>query len=379
VNTIPISNHPPLKILHLIDSSGIAGGERYLVDLISHSDPAFDHQVVLSHKGPLEDVMQGCHMGYDIVSMERKISIHSVRELRSLITAQHPDIVHTHGYRANFYGRLASLAMPVKHITTIHVSLYDYLDTPRAIRRMYLMAERVLSFKTSHYICISEAMKNDLLKMGIANEKITVVHNGVDLEVFYPRPIRESLYCELGIGDNRPVIGTVGRMVPEKGQKYLIEALVHLKETWPSLRCLFIGTGPLFGELQRYAADMRVEKHCVFTGVRLDIADIYPLLELFVLPSIREPFGLTLLEAMASRIPVIATNSGGPPDFIQNGYNGILVPPAHPKELASQIDFFLNHRDRAKEIAQHGYETAKNRYSIVKTVKYIEEIYRKII
>jgi len=367
-----------IKILHLIDSAGIAGGERYLLDLIRHSDPSFEHFVILSSAGPFERMLKDQNCRYVFISMERKISLSSVRKIRRFINEEKADIVHTHGYRANLYGRLACLFTGIRNITTTHVSLYDYVDTHPLIRRVYIFIEKISSLKTSKFICISKAMKNDLLKIGINDEKIIVIHNGVDPEVFYPRPADKNLLPPLGIHEKCRVIGTVGRMVTEKGQIHLISALAYLKNKWPALRCLFIGTGPLRAQLKNHAENLGVADMCIFTGVRMDIADIYPLMDIFVLPSIREPFGLVLLEAMASRVPVIATASGGPLDFIESGVNGILVPPSNPGELAAQVYFLLSKPYQAKAMAQRGYDTVRENYSIKETVRRVCDVYRSI-
>ena len=378
MTTVRMGSSSKIKILHLIDSAEVAGGERYLLDLIKHSDPTFEHFVILSSAGPFEKMLKDQHFRYELISMEHKFSFRSVRKIRCSIKNEKINIVHTHGYRANLYGRSASLLTDVSHIATIHVSLYDYLDTPAFIQRIYLFIEKMMSFRTSKYICISAAMRHDLLKMGIKDEKIIVVSNGVDLAVFHPRPVDESLFQALSIHGNRPVIGTIGRMVSEKGQIYLIEALSHLHNKWPKLRCLFIGTGPLRAQLQNHAENLGVADMCIFTGVRTDIADIYPLMDIFVLPSIREPFGLVLLEAMASCVPVIATASGGPLDFIESGVNGILVPPSNPKELAAQVDFLLSKPDQATVMAQRGYDTVRENYDIKETVRRVCDVYRSI-
>jgi glycosyltransferase involved in cell wall biosynthesis len=207
-----------IKILHLIDSAEISGGERYLLDLIKHTDRFFEHHVVLPYPGPFEGMLREHHCRYLLISMERKFSFRSIEKIRQYLKKEQINIVHTHGYRSNLYGRLAILFTGVSNIATVHVSLYDYLETPAFIRRVYLLIEKMTSYLTSRYICISEAMKKDLLKMGIKNEKVIVIHNGVDLDVFHPRPADESLFQALGIHGNRPVIGTIGRMVTEKGQ-----------------------------------------------------------------------------------------------------------------------------------------------------------------
>ena len=370
-----MGNCSKTRIMHLLDSSEIAGGERYLLDLIRHSDPAFEHIVVLSYEGPFAKQLRDRHVRYVLISMQSKLSIRSICKIRKYIQDEGISIVHTHGYRCNLYGRLACLFTGISNVATVHVSLYDYVDTPPYLRRTYLLIEKMMSFMTAKYICISDAMRDDLYRLGIREEKTVVIHNGVDLDVFYPRTPDRRLTDELGIGDNRPVIGTVGRMVTEKGQIHLIEALPHLRVRWPLLRCLLIGTGPLLEHLKKRADELGLAGTCIFPGVRMDMADIYPLMDIFVLPSLREPFGLVLLEAMASSVPVIATASGGPLDFIQSENNGVLVPPSDPKTLAAQIDFLLSTPDRSRAIAQQGYGVVKRNYNIQKTVRKIDEIY----
>lgn len=371
-----MGNHPKTRVLHLIDSSEIAGGERYLLDLIRHSDPSFEHIVVLFYDGPFAQQLRDRHIPHVLIGMQSRLSIKSIFKIRKHIQDKNINIVHTHGYRCNLYGRLACLFTGIRNIATVHVSLYDYVDTPPWLRRVYLLIEKLTSFMTSKYICISDAMRDDLHKLGIRKGKTIVIHNGVDLDVFYPHEPDVKLYDDLNISSNRPVIGTAGRMVTEKGQMHLIEALPHLLIRWPKLRCLFIGTGPLLDELKRRAAALGLAETCIFTGVRMDIADIYPLMDIFVLPSLREPFGLVLLEAMATGIPVVATASGGPVDFIQSGFNGVLVPPADPIKLASQIDSLLSNQVRSRTIAQEGYETVKKSYGIKETALKICDVYR---
>lgn len=366
------------RVLHLIDSSEVAGGERYLLDLIRCSDPAFEHIVVLSYEGPFSSQLRDQQIRYILVRMNSRFSMRSICKIRDFILNEKIDIVHTHGYRCNFYGRLACLSTGTRNLATVHVSLYDYVDTPPWLRRAYLLVEKATSPLASSYLCISDAMRNDLRSLGIRDEKLMVIHNGVDLEVFYPREPPANLYDELRIGSHRPVIGTAGRMVTEKGQIHLIEALPYLLDHWPELRCLLIGTGPLMDNLKKRVAALGLSETCIFPGVRMDMPDVYPLLDLFVLPSLREPFGLVLLEAMASNIPVIATAAGGPIDFIQSEVNGILVPPADPMKLAEQIDMMLSNPDRARTLAERGYETVKRGFDVRKTVRTIEQTYHSL-
>jgi glycosyltransferase involved in cell wall biosynthesis len=310
-----------------------------------------------------------------VVDMRRRFSLSALFLLARTIKEHGIDVVHTHGFRANLYGRLASLWTGVETISTVHVSLFDYVDTPSPIRSFYILLEKGLSFKTRTFLCISRAMAKDTLRLGINKRKIVLIPNGVDLKRFHPRPAKTEQKREMGITTDGPLVGTVGRMVTEKGQIHLVEAVKHLNHKWKDLKCLFVGEGPMLPRLKRRAAELGVAHMCVFAGIRLDIEFIYPLLDIFVLPSLREPFGLVLLEAMASGVPVIATASGGPLEFIHPDANGALVPPANAEALASKISALLSNRNQTKAMATEGRRMVEHEFSIRETVKRVENVY----
>lgn len=369
------SHQPRITVLHILSSAGIAGGEGYVRDLIKYAGKSIKHIVVLPYWGPFVELLKDYRYNFNIIDMKKRFSVRSIQLLVQFIKENRVDIVHTHGYRANFYGRIACMLAGVKSISTVHVSLYDYIETSSLIRYIYIMLERILSYRTSVFICISNAMKQDMLALGIDPQKIVVIENGVDLERFYPRNAQKQLKKELGIKTNGPIVGTVGRMVTEKGQIFLIEALKYLKADWKDLKCLFIGEGPMLPQLKKMASDSGIEDMCVFAGILKDIEFSYSILDVFVLPSLREPFGLVLLEAMASGIPVIATAAGGPLGFIEPDVNGVLVPAANSKALALKISCLLSNKDKAKAIATDGRRTVENQYSVKETVEKVEGVY----
>jgi glycosyltransferase involved in cell wall biosynthesis len=375
-----VGNREPykIKVIHLASSAGIAGGERYLLDLIRFSSCDIQHFVILPQRGPFERLLCQSDIAYAIVNINRKLSLRAFSNLTSRLRRIKGHILHTHGYRSNFYGRLGAISLGLKNVCTLHVSLFDYLDTPRLLRYAYMFAERLMTFITGRFICVSQAIRDDMLKLGLAERKLCLIPNGVDLDRFYPRPVSAQKLKVLGLNKNGPVIGTVGRMVPEKGQIYLIAALTFIKTRWPDLKCVFIGAGPLRDQLIKCASELGVLEMCRFCGAQADIENIYPLFDIFVLPSLREPFGLVLLEAMASGIPVIATSSGGPMDFIDQNINGCVVPPQDSRRLAQKIDDLLTNRPQAASVAKNGRRTAEKYYDVRRSVRMTEAIYRSL-
>ena len=364
-----------VKVFHIISSAAIAGGERHLLDLIKYSNKSIQHIVGVPYPGPFVQALEEMGCSYVVVQLKHRFSLNALRNLIQWIRLNNVNIIHTHGYRANFHGRLAGLLTGLKCITTVHVSLFDYLDTPLVIRYFYIFLEKVFSFKTKKYLCVSNAMLADMLKLGIRRHKIILIHNGIDLDRFYPRSNNNEFKKKLGINSETRLIGTVGRMVTEKGQIYLIEALKYLQPEVTNLKCLFIGEGPMLQKLKEKAKALGVADMCIFPGVFREIEYIYSLLEVFVLPSLREPFGLVLLEAMAMEIPVVATATGGPLDIIQSGINGFLVPARDAEALASNIQLLLLNRAMTAAIAQSGRITVQRNFNVQETIHQLDNIY----
>lgn len=371
-------NKKPIYVAHVIDSAGFGGGERYILDIIKFTSPYIQHRIAIPHRGHLQQQLDAIGCAYAVIDMKRRFSFKTLMTLTRWIRRSQSTIIHSHGYRANIYGRMAAILTGKIHVCTVHVSLYDYVDTPFWLRLVYMIMERMTSIATRRFICISEAMVNDTLRLGISEDRIVLIPNGVDISRFYPRDIIAEEKKKFGITGDGPVIGTVGRMVTEKGQIYLIRALEQLKSIFPGLICLFVGEGALLSTLKTAARESGVADVCKFIGVRDDLENVYPVMDLFVLPSLREPFGLVLLEAMASCVPVVATDSGGPSDFIVSGRNGILIPPADPAAIARAVGRMLADNQEQARMGRAGLDSVCIGFGIDKTVFRIESVYRSI-
>ena len=313
------------------------------------------------------------------VDIRHLFRFRTVLQLRGLIRKFKADIVHTHGYRANLYGRLAALLSGKKCVCTVHVSLFDYLDTPAALRFAYMAAEIATGWSCRRFICISKAMAQDTVRLGVGQRRIVSIPNGVDLKRFSRKPSSRVPACFSEMSGKGPVIGTVGRFVAEKGQIFLVRAMARLAKLFPGLKCVFIGEGSLKSDLEHTARSLGIGENCIFPGVFDEIENVYPLMDLFVLPSIREPFGLVVLEAMATGTPVVATAAGGPADFLRSGVNGMLVPPKNAGALAEAIAELLSDPARRKRIAAAGFRTAHQRFGIRRTVGEIERVYLSLL
>lgn len=368
-----------ITVLHVIGSGGPGGGERYLLDLVRFSSDRFRHVAAIPYAGYLSRDMDAAGHAYRIIPMPWRPSPATVMRLCQFCRDTGADVIHSHGFRANVYGRLAAFFTRVSHVATIHVSLYDYRETAPFLRLLYQRIEKWSSFITRRFICVSETMAADTRKLGIDADKIIVIHNGIDPERFSRGADVEGIKRKLGIAGRHPVIGTVGRLVPEKGQVHLIRALPAIALDFPDLGCLFVGDGPLLEDLKREALAAGVADRCRFIGAVAGIEEIYAVLDLFVLPSAREPFGLAALEAMASGTSVLATDSGGPAEYIRSGINGLLVPPENSAAMAEGIRRILPDSTFRERIAAEGRRTVIEQYDVRQTVEKTEAVYSSLL
>ena len=167
--------------------------------------------------------------------------------------------------------------------------------------------------------------------------------------------------------------------MPVKGHTYLIMAFAQVITEIPNIRLVFLGDGELRGELSGQVKTLGLEKQVLFLGMRNDVPEIISCSDLFVLPSINEGFGVVLLEAMAMKCPVVATNVGGVPEVVLDGETGILVPPRDPVQLARGIIRLLKDRSLAFQMAECGYHRLDACFDIRATVSKTEHLYKELL
>jgi glycosyltransferase involved in cell wall biosynthesis len=211
--------------------------------------------------------------------------------------------------------------------------------------------------------------------------KVVTVHNGIDLSRFSLSPASEpdaSVRKELGIDAGAPVLGVIARLSPEKGHRYLFEALPSLVREWPELIVLVAGDGPERSTLEAEAASRGIARHVRFLGPRSDIVRIMQTLDVLVLPSLKESFPIVLLEAMAMRRAAVATNVGGVSEAVLDGETGFVVPPAEPAALGAAIARCLRSED-LKSMGAAGRLRVERHFTAAAMAAKTEALYRELV
>ncbi|MBD3412867.1 MAG: glycosyltransferase [Candidatus Aminicenantes bacterium] len=230
-------------------------------------------------------------------------------------------------------------------------------------------------------IAISKAVKKVLVSGGLDKKRIRVVPSGIDYTPFENIASKDYLHRELGFSKDDFLVGIVAHLADHKGHKYLIEAAGILKKKAPHIKLVIVGKGPLRMELDEQAKETNVDDIIFFLGFREDVPQILASLDLFVLSSYLEGLGTSIMDAMASHLPVVATEVGGIPELVTHEKTGLLVPPRDPDSLAQAILRLYNDRKLATLYGENGYKEVHEKFSsramAKKVIKEYEHIARR--
>ncbi|MBF0555624.1 MAG: glycosyltransferase family 4 protein [Nitrospirae bacterium] len=233
------------------------------------------------------------------------------------------------------------------------------------MNRLKTLTNWLIKGDVDKIIAVSAAVKRTLINSGIAEDKIEIIYNSVDINRFDPAKVsRAETRAELGFAKDDIVIATVGRITEDKGGLDLLYAFKEAGEDHPRMRLLFAGDGPLKAELQEQAAGLAISDHVHFTGYRDDVERMYAAADIVVVPTRGlESFGMVVIEAMAMERPVIASDVGGIPEIINHGANGLLFNPTSRDELCARICELAGNPSLGLWIARQGRKTVLERFS----------------
>ncbi len=307
--------------------------------------------------------------------------VKALAKLFRLIRQERPHIVHTHTAKAGFVGRLAARLAGVPiilHTYHGHV-LHGYYSPLKtwALRRM----EQVLGYFTDCVIAVSKQVKQDLVSYGVASpEKIAVIPLGFDLESFLSCQIyRGELRRELGLSDTFKLVGIVGRIFPIKNHRLFLDAAARVLAGEPAACFIIVGDGVLRSEMERHAGELGIADKVIFTGWRRDLPRIYADLNALVVSSDNEGTPVSVIEAMASGVPVVGTKVGGVPDLITDGETGYLVPPRDPDGLANAILRLIRDSETTSLMSRAARSMVIQRYTVRRLISDMEGLYQNLL
>lgn len=371
-----------IRVLYLVENRSFGGGERGFGQLSTNiSTDRFQPFVAAHPGGKLEEIVRRAGITFFPVDMSRKVNFKTIGHLSRLISAHQIHIVHSMGARADFFARMACRNNPSTAVVCTVAMLVDGFDVPFPKKAVYKIADSYSAKYVTQYITVSKALKEVLIKKRrIPADKIRVIYNGVELDQYNPNlQISDEVRQSLEISDDYPIVGTIGRLVYQKGLTYFLEAAQYVNSEKQHVRFVIVGGGPEEGKLKRLAYDLGISHLCTFTGSRFDIAELLSTFDVFVLSSLLEGFPRVVIEAMAMARPIVATDISGVREQLRNNETGLLVPPADSKTLAGAILKILNDRERAERLGQEARKCAERKFNLQFTLTNIEDLYDRIL
>ncbi|MBT6230541.1 MAG: glycosyltransferase [Candidatus Scalindua sp.] len=246
---------------------------------------------------------------------------------------------------------------------------------------VYKIADRFSSRYVTQFIAVSKALKDQLIrKRKIHSDRITVVHNGVELDQYNPgMDASEKIRLSLGITDDYPIIGAIGRLVHQKGYSHFLQAAKQVYVEKKYVRFVIVGHGPEEDNLKSMAKSLGISHVCTFAGLRRDIPELLSTFEVFVLSSVLEGLPRIVIEAMAMGRPIVATDIDGVREELEDGITGLLVPPENSDFLAKSIIDLLTDKDKSVQMGINARRVAEERFGVGIMLKNVEEVYEEIL
>jgi glycosyltransferase involved in cell wall biosynthesis len=355
--------------LHIDTSRTWRGGQRQVLLTVLGLRERGHRAVLVAH--PEGELARRAAEGHDLMRLapRAELDLHAGWKVSRIIKELKPDIIHAHDPHAV---ALASLA----------VSFSTAADCPAIIasRRVAFHLKRHAFSRWKYhqvdcFIAASDAIHQMLVEDDVDRSRIVTVYEGIDVGRVQAEPVA-NIHAELWLPTHAPIVGAVGALTQEKGHRYLIDAAAHVVREVPDARFVIFGEGDLRPSLERQVKELHLEKHVLLPGFRPDILAFVRAFDLFVMCSLHEGLGTSLLDAMAAGKATVASDTGGIPEVVARGETGLLVPPRDDQALASAIAGLLKDPGRRAAMGQAGLERVKKVFSAERMVEKTLEVYR---
>jgi glycosyltransferase involved in cell wall biosynthesis len=331
------------------------------------------HVAVLTHSGPLEDMLREAGVPVQVIGKRWKLDPLCYFRLGRHIRAMQPDIVHTWLFAANSYGRQAAFQAGVKHVVAGERCVDPWKSG------WQLTIDRALARRTERIVTNSSGVQDFYVSQGLPAKKFVIIPNGIPATKIEATTARAALLEELSLPANARLIGAVGRLWPQKRVKDLIWAADLLKSVRDDTHLLIVGDGPQRSRLERYRDQNQIHDRAHFLGERDDVARLMPHFDVLWLGSEYEGQSNAILEAMAAGVPVIATDIAGNRDLVVNDETGYLVPVGDRYEFTRRTNWLLDDENLRQRMGAAGRRRIEQDFTVAKMVERHARLYRELV
>jgi len=377
----PVQQARRLRVAHVITGLQLGGGGAVVLTIARALDRSrFDMDVFCIHEaGEIQGELTRLGIRVKLLKIwdyrRRFLQYSGVKTLRlaARLREGRYDVVHTHIFQADAAGRVAA------RVAGVPVVVKSLHNMGRWKKPYQVAVDRLLGEWTDAVVCCSEYQREVAsAQEHFSDGKAVTIHHGVDVRLFPARVDRASLRTSLGLKPGWTTVGTVGRTVEEKGHAYLLEAVPQILRVHPRVQFLIVGDGPLRQKLEARLAGTPHREHVCFAGARLDIPEMLAVMDVFAFPSLSEGFGIAVIEAMASSLPVVASRIRPLTEIVIEGQTGVLVPPDDAAALGSALNHLIAHPEVAASLGRRGRQIVEQQFTDRMMVRAHEDLYLRL-
>lgn len=302
------------------------------------------------------------------------------RKIYEICKHEKYDVVHTHASKAGIVGRIAAKKAGVPFVVhTVHGQAFFEGQNP-LLNKAYVFAERMAARYSDRIYAVAQAMIDQCVNAKVApRDKYKVVYSGMDLDAFFNAKPETALMAKLGIDGSTPVVGTVARLFELKGHDMILKAAPKIIKAIPNVKFMFVGDGILRQSLEEQIKDAGITDNFIFVGLvpPTEVCRYTALMNVMAHLSLREGLPRACVQALASRVPVVAYPLDGTPEVVLDGKTGILCPPKDADAVADAIIKLLKSPELCKKMGQLGQDNVRKLFDWHKMVDILEEEYIK--
>jgi glycosyltransferase involved in cell wall biosynthesis len=378
---------PPVRLLELRNTYKWGGGPDKTIILSAEQHDRARVSVVIAYIRDVHDrefsirerIGRHGFTFYEII--ERcKFDIRVLRMLHDIVLKHDINLIHSHDYKSDLFAYLISGRLWRRRITLVSTAHGWGMVGLRGA--FYRRLDLWLMRRFDQLIAVSRARRDELIAARVSESRISMIHNAIDTNVWSPGQSRNDFLAEMVIKQSFPVVGYVGRIMPEKDLVTWLRAAALVAEKYPRARFILVGdgrNGETLDELKNLAARLGIADRVLFPGYRLNLLPFYASFDIFVLTSLGEGLPNSILEAMAMGIPVVAVDVGGVKELVSDGNSGYVLPRGDAYGLSQAILALTDNPKLRAEMGQAGRIKVEQEFSFAQRLRRIEDLYERLV
>jgi glycosyltransferase involved in cell wall biosynthesis len=309
-----------------------------------------------------------------------KFDIRVLKGLRDIVLQHDINLIHGHDHKSDLFAYLLRRWLWRRKLTVVSTAHAWVMLGLKG--ELYRRLDLSLMGRFDHLIAVSHATKDEMRAAGVPSDLISVIHNGIDTELWSTNRVSGTLREELSLGSAFPVIGYVGRIMPEKDLETWLRVAGLVGRRFPRAHFVLVGEGKdgeTLGQLKRLASELGIGERTHFPGYRSNLLPVYSMFDLFVLSSRREGLPNSILEAMALGVPVVTTDVAGAKELVVDGETGYVFPQGDAEGIARALTDLAENEPLRKRMSRAGRERVEREFSFSKRLRRIESLYERVL